>query len=129
MSTESVWIPVVGYGSRLREIRLQQGMTQDEFATAIGWPSGTYGGHETKVRPPRTGRWLAMEIQQVFNVPIEWTMTGVYNPEDSRIVDFVQLPESNRQNGDSDTHRYRSAATLVDIGIDPIAPHHPLRAA
>lgn len=46
--THELWIPEMGYGDRLRRIRLDLGMDQRDFAESIDMNKGTYGHHELR---------------------------------------------------------------------------------
>lgn len=67
-------IPKVGFGDRMRRIRLDAGMNQAEFAEAIGMGKAAYGHHELLADPPRTARLMAYAIELRFHVPAWWTL-------------------------------------------------------
>lgn len=72
--SREVWIPVVGYGDRLRRIRLDLGMDQRTFADSIQMNSGTYGHHELSHHVRRGARQLANSIELRHGVPAWWVL-------------------------------------------------------
>lgn len=68
------WIPVIGYGDRLRRIRLNLGMDQREFAESIQMNHGTYAGHELSQHVRRGARQVANSIELRHEVPAWWTL-------------------------------------------------------
>lgn len=65
------------YGDRVRRARLDQGLTQEEFAEQIGTTQTLLGRHEKLDAPPsRNRRALASMIQLRFGVDADWLLTG-----------------------------------------------------
>lgn len=75
-----MWIPVVGYGDRLRRIRLDLGMDQRQFADSIQMNHGTYGHHELSHHVRRGARQLANSIELRHGVPAWWVL-GESSPD------------------------------------------------
>lgn len=68
------WIPELGYGDRLRRIRLDLNMDQRDFADSIGMNHGTYGHHELSHHVRRGARLVANSIELRHHVPAWWTL-------------------------------------------------------
>lgn len=64
----------MGYGDRLRRIRLSLGMDQREFAASIQMVKGTYAHHELSTYVRRGGRQIANSIELRHQVPAWWTL-------------------------------------------------------
>lgn len=92
-------IPKVGFGDRMRRIRLDAGMNQAEFAEAIGMGKAAYGHHELLADPPRTARLMAYAIELRFHVPAWWTLGEPEPSGDLRV-----------------TNRYHAAADWFRFG-------------
>lgn len=59
---------------RLKELRKEKGMTQDEAAAAIGVGRTTWQGYETgKIAPPAD---RMSRIADLFSVPVDWLIGG-----------------------------------------------------
>ena len=70
-------IPEFTYGDRVRRVRLDTGLTQDEFAEQIGVTQAVISRHEKLDAPPsRNTRSLALLIQLRYDVPAKWTLAG-----------------------------------------------------
>ena len=70
-------IPEFTYGDRVRRVRLDTGLTQDEFAEQVGVTQAVISRHEKLDAPPsRNTRSLALLIQLRYDVPANWTLTG-----------------------------------------------------
>lgn len=78
--TREVWIPEVGYGDRLRRIRLDLGMDQRTFADSIQMNPGTYGHHELSRHVRRGARQLANSIELRHGVPAWWVLGDAPTP-------------------------------------------------
>jgi transcriptional regulator with XRE-family HTH domain len=61
--------PTIGFGDRLRRLRLDLGMDQRQFAEAIGVDHATISRYETAARPPRAATHIAASIQLRFAEP------------------------------------------------------------
>ena len=74
---------------RLKELRKEKGMTQDEVAHALGVGRTTYQGYETgKIVPPADRMF---RIADLFAVPIEWLIGGTEyrDPNANRNPDMI----------------------------------------
>jgi len=74
-------IPTLGFGDRLRRVRLDFGLTQKEFAAAIGMKGAAYGHHELKWEYPANARLIALAIHSVYGVDVGWLMAECPGPE------------------------------------------------
>ena len=62
-------------GERIRKVRLEQGLTQAEFASRIGSALGTVSNVELKKNTP-SRRWV-QRIADEFHVSLQWLLTGI----------------------------------------------------
>lgn len=69
-------IPSIGFGDRLRRLRITVGMTQDEFGEAIGLAGATIGKYELIAYEPKTAKLVANSVQLRFGVPAGWLLYG-----------------------------------------------------
>lgn len=66
--------PAPGIPARLRQLRLDQEMTQDEFAESVGLARNTYGRYESGVNPlPDVAKRSICEVHRVNKI---WLETG-----------------------------------------------------
>lgn len=74
-------LPQITFGDRVRRLRLDVGMTQDEFADAIGVGRATIGKYELLREAPRTYRLMRNSLELRFGSGVaEWVMTGGTGP-------------------------------------------------
>lgn len=70
-------IPQITYGDRLRRVRLDQGLNQEQFAAEVGADRAQIARHELMTVPPqRNRRALAAMVELRYGVPSEWLLTG-----------------------------------------------------
>lgn len=77
MSTQperSAWTPEWSTADRLRKIRRDFEMSQDEFAEKLGANPNNYRAWETGRNHPRDIVALAKRIEMLTGVPAEWTL-------------------------------------------------------
>lgn len=68
------WIPEIGYGDRLRRIRLDLKMDQRQFAESIQMNHATYAAHELSHHIRRGARLVANSIELRHHVPAWWIL-------------------------------------------------------
>lgn len=76
---------------RIKEIRQNAGMTQQEFADKIGVSRNTIAAYETNVRVPIDA--ILISICREFNVNEDWLRTGLGNMY-AEITPDVQLSQA-----------------------------------
>lgn len=69
-------IPKIGFGDRLRRLRISLGMDQREFAAEVGLKPATLGNYELSEATPRSARLVANSIQLRYGIPSSWLLTG-----------------------------------------------------
>jgi transcriptional regulator with XRE-family HTH domain len=69
-------IPKIGFGDRLRRVRINAGMTQDTFGESIGISGATVGKYELLDHEPKMARPVAAAVQLRFGIPADWLLTG-----------------------------------------------------
>lgn len=69
--------PRVTFGDRLRRVRLNTGLTQDQFAVTIGVSGAAIGKWELQQEDPRNAQMIANAVQAVHGVPACWLLCGV----------------------------------------------------
>ena len=70
-------------GDRLRKIRRREGISQGEFAEALGVNRKSIAAWESDINQPRTSVDLAKRIEKTYGVPAVWTLgleTGTPGP-------------------------------------------------
>lgn len=85
MSTQpgEVPVPAITFGDRVRRLRLNLHLTQDEFADTIGVGRATIGKYELLVEAPRTHRLMRNSLELRFGRDVaQWVMTGETRPHD-----------------------------------------------
>ena len=70
MATEKEKKVVEGLGKRLQELRKEQGLTQEDVATAIGVEAGAYSNYERETRTPDVQKLTA--LADYFKVTIDY---------------------------------------------------------
>ena len=69
------------FAERLKELRTQLGLSQEELAVKLGVSKGTIGNYEAKKREPKTLEDLE-NIADFFNVEIDYLLGRTnYKPE------------------------------------------------
>jgi len=76
------WVPEVGFGDRLRRVRLTLGMNQAEFSATIGMKPAAYAHHELRAEQPRNATMIANSVELVHGVPAWWTL-GLADPRET----------------------------------------------
>lgn len=62
------------FGDRLRKIRRREGISQSEFADALGINRKSVAAWESDINEPRAVLTVARKIEMVFGVPAAWTL-------------------------------------------------------
>ena len=105
-------IPTITFGDRLRRLRMDLHLSQDELGQEIGVSGATIGKYEVLPRPTRMARHVAASIQLRYGVPAEWMLTGSI-PQGPSAADEAQV-----------THDYDSAATAgLGLGYNAGVAH------
>jgi transcriptional regulator with XRE-family HTH domain len=77
---------VLGFGDRMRRLRIGLGMNQDQFGDAIDLSGATVGKYELEGRTPRIGKVVASSVQLRFGRKYpgldlkHWLLTGEQRP-------------------------------------------------
>ena len=70
--TEGAFVPEWTDGEKLRKIRRHMGMTQGEFASALGVKATTYSSWESDRNQVRDQKGIAKRLKMLANVPMWW---------------------------------------------------------
>lgn len=62
---------------RIKELRMQHGLTMAQFAKSIGVSAGNVGDWESEKRPSVPGAQALIAIAQTYNISIDWLLMGV----------------------------------------------------
>lgn len=95
-------VPVFTLGERIRKAREDLGLSQQEFADAIGHDRKSLGNWENGRNVPTYG--ALMLISSVADVSLEWLAGELYRPSIG-----VGLAADNRKAASRDTHRLSPA--------------------
>lgn len=68
------WVPQWSLADRLRKIRRDSRMSQEDFAQALGVKPTTYAAWEAGRNEPERILELAQIIEDTFDVPAVWTL-------------------------------------------------------
>lgn len=79
------------FGTRLKNLRIQAGMTQDEVAEKIGTNARTLGYYEKEERRPNPE--MLIKLADFFNVTTDYILGRSNNPHETHIVSNSSLPE------------------------------------
>jgi DNA-binding XRE family transcriptional regulator len=66
----------IGFGDRMRRVRLGLGLNQSQFAELLGLSDATIGKYEVQSKDPRNASQVASTVQIVFGVRRAWLITG-----------------------------------------------------
>lgn len=81
-------------GAKLKQLRIQKsppkGLTQEEVATALGIPRGTYAHYEIDKREPDAD--MIKKLAVFFNVSTDFLLGKDETPKSFTHSDFIQLP-------------------------------------
>jgi transcriptional regulator with XRE-family HTH domain len=89
-------LPEWTLADRLRKIRRDRHLTQQEIADALGIKSVTWSAWESGRNRPEDVLDLAVTIERRYGVPAAWTL-GVLNSHDRRRTDTDPLPHPRRR--------------------------------
>lgn len=81
--TTTTWMPEWTLADRLRKIRRERHLSQDEFARLLDVKPTTYGAWETGRNSPDDVIEMARRVEKATGVPAAWTL-GVFAPLDTR---------------------------------------------
>ena len=103
-------------GERIKKLRRELDLTQQEFAIRIGSTQNALTGYETGRRNP--SRSVINNICKTFHVNEEWLRTGVGEmfadvSQDEQIAEFVQQTLSSKP----DSFQRRFAAMLSTLSV------------
>lgn len=104
------WIPTWSLADRLRKIRRESRMSQEDFAAVLGIKATTWAAWESGRQNPSRVLELADAIQREFDVPAAWTL-GVM-PDNPRVRGprTGEIPMQTRR---PPTHPFRRAADFL----------------
>lgn len=72
--TQNPWVPQWTLADRLRKIRRDSHMPQEDFAQVLGIKPTTYAAWEAGRNQPERVLELAQVIEDTFDVPAAWTL-------------------------------------------------------
>ena len=72
----------------LKELRVQSGLTQDEFSKKLNVARQTYSAYERGVRRPDVD--MICRTAELYNVSLDWLILGT---SDEEAAPFASLPE------------------------------------
>jgi DNA-binding XRE family transcriptional regulator len=72
--TPTPWVPQWSLADRLRKIRRDSHLGQEEFAQVLGIKPTTYAAWEAGRNQPERVLELAGAIEEAFDVPAAWTL-------------------------------------------------------
>lgn len=94
------WVPQWSLADRLRKIRRDSHLSQDDFAHAIGVKPTTYAAWEAGRNSPERILELAGIIEDTFDVPAAWLL-GLMDRPSVRGQDLVAaMPVQRRRSTD-----------------------------
>lgn len=82
--THNASIPEWTLADRLRKIRRDRHMTQEDFAQELGVKAVTLGGWEAGHSKPKDVTDVAHQIERRFGVPAAWTLGAMTTANDRR---------------------------------------------
>lgn len=94
--THSSWVPQWSLADRLRKIRRDSHLSQEDFAHAIGVKPTTYAAWEIGRNQPDRILELAALIEDTFDVPAAWTL-GLLDRPTVRSDYSAPMPVQRRQ--------------------------------
>lgn len=94
--TSSSGVPEWNFADRLRKIRRDRHLTQEEFAERLGVKPVTFSAWEAGRSRPHDITEIAQTIERVFGVPAAWTL-GVLEPAPERRRSEVPEPRFRRR--------------------------------
>ncbi|MBU8816392.1 helix-turn-helix domain-containing protein [Mycolicibacterium goodii] len=74
--------PSWSFGDRIRKARDVAGLTQHEFAVAIGVPDGSLANWETDRAKPRDIVAVAKRVEMLTRIPAGWMLGIEHTPDD-----------------------------------------------
>lgn len=99
-------------GNRLKEARIQRGLTQEELARAVGVTKGAIGNYETGVSSPKES--VLIKLMQVLEIDANYIYQDFITPHKDRIT-----PEEARV-----LVAYRAAeATYRKVALELLETH------
>lgn len=90
------WVPQWSLADRLRKIRRDSHMSQDDFAHTLGVKPTTYAAWEVGRNSPERILELAQTIEDAFDVPAAWTL-GLLDNRPTRGGDLVAALQPQRR--------------------------------
>lgn len=92
-------------GARLKEIRLEKGMTQSEFGALVGLPHATISRYEKGLHIPEIK--TALKIKRALNQPLDWIYFG-----DEEIVPRSKMKSRLRANANQSSPESKKNSRL-----------------
>ena len=81
---------MVDFGSRLKNLRIQNKLTQDELAKKIGVTKSVISAYENDLRLPSFSTLIS--ISKVFSVTTDFLL-GIENTDNKQIIDLSGLTD------------------------------------
>src|SRR4051794_23115372 len=94
--TRPMWVPTWSLADRLRKIRRDSHMSQEDFANTLGIKPTTYAAWETGRNVPERILELATLIEDTFDVPAAWLL-GLLDSRPTRGGDLVAAMQPQRR--------------------------------
>lgn len=105
---------------RLKEVRTESGLTQDEMAQSVGVKQQTWGGYERGKSKPSVD--VLMSVSEGFDVSVDWILTGV-SSLDTSIQKPGRVERSDRKQVDVPIYAARLGAGAAGAGEDRIVAY------
>lgn len=90
-------IPQWSLADRLRKIRRDSHLSQEDFANQLGLKPTTYAAFETGRNVPRRPIELAVKIEEAYDVPAAWTLGVMSEQRPTRSGDRVAAMQHQRR--------------------------------
>lgn len=89
-TTSPRWVPQWSLSDRLRKIRRDSHLSQEDFAHMLGIKTTTYASWESGRNQPERVLELAALVEDTFDVPAAWTLGLMDRP--ARRTDTNEMP-------------------------------------
>lgn len=101
------------FKDRLKQLRLDKGVTQADVANAIGVSAATIGNYEQGTREPKNNvMW--QKLADYFNVSVDELM----NNEDTSSKPIMQIPKSSLKEYFNSLSEYRKDCPIIYNNVD-----------
>ncbi|PIC79402.1 transcriptional regulator [Sporosarcina sp. P18a] len=100
---------------RLKMLRLNKGLTQEDMAAMLGITRQAYGYYESTNNQRETDHKTTRKLANFFNVSIDYLLENTNNPSDSKIVNSTHCPDLNTWISDLYNHNEKDLIKLKKI--------------